>query len=107
MDNNLQHLLKEALINFTGEGANCICNATIKDDCVCHANWATKQEIFLENKLDHAINALIEATNDIHDISRRLNKKDFDELEVDELIKKYDNIADSLEDNNNPIDSII
>ena len=107
MDEELKNQLKSALMDFVGEGMNCVCNAEHKDECVCAADWATREEKFLERKLERAIGALIEATNDIHEIGSAIMNKERKRLGIDEMIKKYDSIADELENTENSVGGIL
>ena len=107
MDEELKNQLKSALMDFVGEGMNCVCNAEHKDECVCGADWATREEKFLERKLERTISALIEATNDIHEIGTAISDQERKRLDIDGIIDKYDSIADELENIENSVDGIL
>lgn len=105
-DNDFKSQLSDAIGSFIGEGYNCICNSSDKSNCVCDADWSTKKEKLLERKLDIAINALIEATTDIHRFGTETSPEFQENNNLPEILSKYDDLADNLEDQNNPIEDL-
>lgn len=106
-DKDIKTQLSQALGSFVGQGHNCICNAHVKNDCVCGADWSTKKELLLLRKLEVATNALIEATTDIDKFGSETNL-DFQELHgFPGLLEKYDKIADELEDLSDPLEELL
>lgn len=106
-DNDLKKQLSQALGSFMGEGHNCICHAKINAECVCGADWSTKKELFLERKLEVAINALIEATTDLHKFGMETSLEFQESNGLSKIIAKYDSIADELEDLSDPLDKLL
>jgi len=106
-DKDLKTQLAQALGSFTGEGYNCICNSSSKADCICAADWSTKKELLLERKLDVAVNALIEATTELYKFGSATDNEFQKKNNLSQIIDKYDNLADELEDLSNPLDSLL
>lgn len=106
MEELIKMQLKSTLIEYLGEGMNCICEGEDSTSCVCGADWDSREVKFFKRKLDIAINALIDANNDIERISKHLSDNSIKELNVENIIERNDSIADQLEDDENSLDKL-